>query len=112
MKELNYPQFDLTHKPDNPLFKPSYDYLNNMRLYMLTKEKVDELLKLCENKTKELAIIRGKTPGDLWMKDLNEFTKTYNKMFLKKKVAEPIAVTPTKKRRVRVKKTKTTAKAI
>ena len=102
MKELNYPRFDLTHAKDSPLYNPSYDYLNNMRLYMLTKEKVDELLKLCDKKRMELAVIKGKTPQDLWTRDLGEFTKSYNKLFLKKSVVEPVKI---KKKRVRVKKT-------
>ena len=42
MEELGYPKFDTRYKSDSPLYNPSYDYLN-LRLYMLTKEKVEEL---------------------------------------------------------------------
>ena len=60
MEELNYPKFDLTHKPTSPLFKPSYDYLMSMRLYTLTRERVEELLKTCKDKQDELAELRVK----------------------------------------------------
>ena len=84
-EELNYPKFDLIHKPSEPLFNPSYDYLN-MRIYMLTKEKVDELLKQCSNKQKELATIKGKTSQDLWKEDLKKLLDTYKKTFTKRKI--------------------------
>ena len=86
MEELGYPKFDTRHKSDSPLYNPSYDYLN-MRLYMLTKEKVEELLELCKNKQIELAELKGKTPKDLWNEDLREFLKVYKKLYSVKKAS-------------------------
>lgn len=103
MEELNYPKFDLTHKPTSPLFKPSYDYLMSMRLYTLTRERVEELLKTCKDKQDELAVLKGKTPRDLWVEDLDEFTRVYNKLYIAREKAERAAATQVKKRKVRVK---------
>ena len=47
--ELKYPKFDLSHVKGDVMYKPSYDYLN-MRIWALTKEKVDELTELSKQK--------------------------------------------------------------
>lgn len=101
MVELGYPKFDLTHKRDNVLFKPSYDYLLNMRISTLTRERVEELLKTCENKEIELAELRDKTPIDLWNEDLKEFATVYKKLYLSKKTDKPKTTKRVVKRRVR-----------
>ena len=48
----------------------SYDYLLKMPIYTLTKEKIEELQKLLDEKTKELEDLQKKTPEDLWIEDL------------------------------------------
>lgn len=50
-----------------------YDYLLGMSMWMLTKERKEELLKQRDNKMEELRILRGKTPSDLWREDLDVF---------------------------------------
>tara|TARA_B100000902_G_scaffold11572_1_gene14081 strand:+ start:1 stop:765 length:765 start_codon:yes stop_codon:yes gene_type:complete len=109
MEELNYPKFDLTHKPTSPLFKPSYDYLLSMRLYTLTRERVEDLLKTCKDKQDELAVLKGKTPRDLWVEDLDEFTRVYKKLYLThdKTTKKPVI----KKRKIKV-KTKTVSAVV
>tara|TARA_Y100000022_G_scaffold198574_1_gene209159 strand:+ start:34 stop:603 length:570 start_codon:yes stop_codon:yes gene_type:complete len=105
MVELNYPKFDLSHNKGEPMYSPSYDYLLRMQLYTLTRERIDELLKQCKNKQMELATIKGKTPQDLWIDDLDEFVKVYKKLYAKPKTIKvKETVTKTKrKRKVKVK---------
>ncbi|KAI0228357.1 DNA topoisomerase 2-beta [Lamellibrachia satsuma] len=52
---------------------PDYNYLLNMMLWYLTKEKKDELLKQRDAKAKELAKLRKMMPPDLWREDLEGF---------------------------------------
>lgn len=52
---------------------PDYNYLLGMQLWSLTKEKKDALLKQKEEKAKELADLRRKTPNMLWKDDLDAF---------------------------------------
>ena len=52
---------------------PDYNYLLNMMLWYLTKEKKDELLKQRDAKAKELTKLRKMTPPDLWREDLRAF---------------------------------------
>lgn len=50
-----------------------YDYLLGMSMWMLTKERKDELLKQRDSKMAELKALRDKTPSDLWRDDLDAF---------------------------------------
>ncbi len=43
-----------------------YDYLLNMAIYNLTKEKVDKLLKERDGKEEELKTLIGRSPQNLW----------------------------------------------
>jgi DNA topoisomerase-2 len=52
---------------------PDFNYLLNMPLWNLTKEKKDELLKNRDAKAEELSKLRHKTPTDLWREDLKAF---------------------------------------
>lgn len=52
---------------------PDYNYLLNMMLWYLTKEKKDELLKQRDAKAKELVKLRKMMPPDLWREDLEGF---------------------------------------
>ena len=52
---------------------PDYNYLLNMMLWYLTKEKKDELLKQRDAKAKELSKLRKMTPPLLWRADLDAF---------------------------------------
>nr|KAG5713710.1 hypothetical protein BaRGS_024337 [Batillaria attramentaria] len=52
---------------------PDFNYILNLPLWSLTKERKDELLKQGESKREELIQLRKKTPNDLWMDDLEQF---------------------------------------
>uniref|UniRef100_A0A8D2MH44 DNA topoisomerase 2 n=1 Tax=Zonotrichia albicollis TaxID=44394 RepID=A0A8D2MH44_ZONAL len=52
---------------------PDFNYLLNMPLWYLTKEKKDELCKQRDNKEKELENLKRKSPSDLWKEDLAAF---------------------------------------
>ncbi|KAM6312297.1 DNA topoisomerase 2-alpha [Podargus strigoides] len=54
---------------------PDFNYLLNMPLWYLTKEKKDELCKQRDNKEKELENLKCKRPSDLWKEDLAAFVE-------------------------------------
>ena len=47
-----------------------YDYLLSMRLWSLTKEKIDKLLKDLADKKQEIVVLEGTSPETLWEADL------------------------------------------
>ncbi|XP_066487440.1 DNA topoisomerase 2-alpha [Tiliqua scincoides] len=49
---------------------PDFNYLLNMPLWYLTKEKKDELCKQRDDKETELENLKRKSPDDLWKEDL------------------------------------------
>ncbi|XP_026468144.1 DNA topoisomerase 2 [Ctenocephalides felis] len=51
----------------------NFGYLLGMSMWMLTKEKKDELLKQRDIKLEELEILKNKTPENLWREDLDAF---------------------------------------
>lgn len=53
----------------------SYDYLLNMAIHSLTKERLDELKKLIEDGKSEYAKIKTTTIQEMWLSDLSEFKK-------------------------------------
>ncbi|XP_061700038.1 DNA topoisomerase 2-beta isoform X2 [Syngnathoides biaculeatus] len=52
---------------------PNFNYILNMSLWCLTKEKVEELLKQRDQKTGELENLQKKSSEDLWKEDLAVF---------------------------------------
>jgi DNA topoisomerase-2 len=57
--------------------KGSYQFLLDMPIYNLTEEKIKELLTEREEVNALIATLKGKTPGDLWMEDLDAFEEEY-----------------------------------
>uniref|UniRef100_A0A8C5PWA0 DNA topoisomerase 2 n=1 Tax=Leptobrachium leishanense TaxID=445787 RepID=A0A8C5PWA0_9ANUR len=57
---------------------PDFNYILNMSLWSLSKEKVDELLK--QRDTKELNDLKRKSPSDLWKEDLAAFVEELDKV--------------------------------
>jgi len=53
----------------------SYNYLLNMPIYSLTKERFNELLKQEADKKKEKKIIEGTDPKDMYLSDLEALKK-------------------------------------
>ncbi|KAM8795340.1 DNA topoisomerase 2-alpha [Eudromia elegans] len=60
-------------KESAPTTGPDFNYLLNMPLWYLTKEKKDELCKQRDNKEKELENLKRKSSSDLWKEDLAAF---------------------------------------
>ncbi len=52
--------------------RDSYDYLLNMSIHTLTKEKVQELEKSLKELKNDLAALEKKTASDIWMEDLKK----------------------------------------
>lgn len=61
------------------LVDDSYNYLLNMAIHTLTKEKYEELLKQVSNKKEELAEIKKIKPIDMYKDDLNDLKKVLSK---------------------------------
>lgn len=59
---------------------PDFNYILNMQLWCLTKERKDELLKQRDAKAEELHLLRKKKPTDLWKDDLNNFITELDKV--------------------------------
>lgn len=57
-----------------------YDYLINMSLRNLTKERRDEILKDRQEKLEKLEALKKKTPEDLYDDDLHNFETEYRKV--------------------------------
>lgn len=62
----------LLAKKEYPLQENSFDYLLKLPIYSLTLERINELLKQCETKRKELLYYKSKTASQLWKVDLEE----------------------------------------
>jgi DNA topoisomerase-2 len=61
--------------------KPSYDYITSIPLFSLTQEKIDELENDFNEKTKELELYKNTTIQDLWLNELDNLEKAYNKWY-------------------------------
>ncbi|XP_035537041.1 DNA topoisomerase 2-beta isoform X2 [Morone saxatilis] len=59
---------------------PNFNYILNMPLWCLTKEKVEELLKQRDQKRGELNDLQKKLPEDLWKEDLAVFIEELDKL--------------------------------
>ena len=57
----------------------NWDFLLDMSLYNLTKEKVDSLKNEKDELQTKFDDLRSKTPKNLWIEDLDEFLVEYNK---------------------------------
>jgi len=57
----------------------NYDFLLAMDLLKLTSEKIKELNEERDVHLNELRILKSKTEKDLWLEDLDDFTKEYDK---------------------------------
>ncbi|XP_044734745.1 DNA topoisomerase 2 isoform X2 [Chrysoperla carnea] len=66
----------------------NFDYLLGMAMWMLTKEKKDQLLRERDNKLHELNVLKAKTPSDLWRADLDKFSEELNKVEAKERKDE------------------------
>ena len=66
------------------LGEKNYDYLLGMELWNLTFEKVEELKKKHKEKQSEYDTLKGLSPEDIWLGELQELEVAYNKWLLLK----------------------------
>ncbi|OXB77750.1 UNVERIFIED_CONTAM: hypothetical protein H355_013138 [Colinus virginianus] len=59
---------------------PDFNYILNMSLWSLTKEKVEELIKHRDSKERELNDLKRKSASDLWKEDLAAFVEELDKV--------------------------------
>ncbi|XP_063778296.1 DNA topoisomerase 2-beta [Pseudophryne corroboree] len=59
---------------------PDFNYILNMSLWSLSKERVDELIRQRDVKGKELNDLKRKSPPDLWKEDLAAFVEELDKV--------------------------------
>lgn len=52
---------------------PDYDYLLGMKMWSLTLERKNEILKNRDDKRQELKVLKEKTPEIMWNTDLDHF---------------------------------------
>ena len=90
LEKNNYPKmfdgilYTLTNlksgKCQSHIIKDSnYNYLINMPIYNLTKEKIEELMKEKDKIQASITTLEKKSPGDIWNEDLVEFENEYTK---------------------------------
>ncbi|XP_028931374.1 DNA topoisomerase 2-alpha [Ornithorhynchus anatinus] len=86
---------------------PDFNYLLEMPLWYLTKEKKDELCRQRDNKTQELETLKRKSPADLWKEDLAAFVEELEAVETREKQDEQAGLSgkATKGGKLKVKKT-------
>jgi DNA topoisomerase-2 len=82
LKELKYPK--LHHSIEAPEEKKSYDYITLIKLFELTKEKIDELNKQRDKKKAEYDEYNSLGAKDLWKRELADFVESYKKWLVEK----------------------------
>ncbi|XP_037611591.1 DNA topoisomerase 2-alpha isoform X3 [Sebastes umbrosus] len=84
---------------------PDYNYLLNMPMWYLTKEKKDELCRQRDAKLTELDTLKKKSPADMWKEDLAAFCEELENIEAKEKeVADmPVVKKGGKGRKLKVK---------
>lgn len=80
-----------------PKVDESYDYLIKMPIYNLTKERIEELKNDRDIKMESYENLKGKTNKEMYLEELKDFEKSYNK-FLKEK--EHVESSEVKKKKI------------
>uniref|UniRef100_A0A8C2W3B6 DNA topoisomerase 2 n=1 Tax=Chinchilla lanigera TaxID=34839 RepID=A0A8C2W3B6_CHILA len=71
---------------------PTFNYLLDMPLWYLTKEKKDELCRQRNEKEQELDTLKKKSPSDLWKEDLAAFIEELEAVEAKEKQDEQVGL--------------------
>ncbi|XP_062071662.1 DNA topoisomerase 2-alpha isoform X2 [Lepus europaeus] len=71
---------------------PTFNYLLDMPLWYLTKEKKDELCRQRNEKEQELETLKRKGPSDLWKEDLAAFIEELEAVEAKEKQDEQVGL--------------------
>jgi len=85
LEKLKYPKMldkhlvQIDELKESDMDSADYDYLLGMKIYALTKERVDELLAEMEELMDKYKTLKKKTPEDLWEEDLVSFETQYAK---------------------------------
>ncbi len=85
LEKMNYPKMlnkhlvQLQDLKEEDMDSADYDYLLGMKIYALTKERVDELLAEMNVLMEKYKTLKKKTAEDLWEEDLVSFETQYNK---------------------------------
>lgn len=74
LEELKFPKFIFGDRKG-----PSYDYLTTMSIIKFTKDEVDKLRKMIEEKKAEIETLEGETPSQIWLGELDKFLDAYTK---------------------------------
>lgn len=90
VKEVISGRLKINNRPTNDIIKEledmkfdsidNFEYLLGMRISSLTKEKVEKLMKECEEKRIEFETLFKKSTYDLWKEDLDKFEAVYKKI--------------------------------
>ena len=105
LEKAKFPKLGKTHDDKTK----SYNYLINMPIYNLSKEKLEELQKQRDEKLLEFETLEKKTPKQIWEEELDEFMEAYQKWW--KKIMEEEneeVVLKVSKKKCKKKKKKTT----
>nr|XP_057917582.1 DNA topoisomerase 2-alpha [Doryrhamphus excisus] len=91
--------------PEEDTSGPDYNYLLNMPMWFLTKEKKEELCKQRDAKAVELSTLEKKSPSDLWKEDLSAFSEELERVEAKERedAAMPVTKTSGKGKKLKVK---------
>lgn len=74
-----------------------FNYILNMPLWSLSRERKDDLLNKRDAKRKELEELTMKTPNQLWIDDLDKFEEELSRVEAKEKEEEAESIKPKKK---------------
>lgn len=111
LEELGYPKIakvaSIIDENDEEDKGASYNYLIDMKLFMFTKEKIDELQEQLDNKEEELRIVKVTTIEQQWLKEIEEFEVAYDEWINRKpeeiEVKKPKKTTKKVTRKVKAK---------
>ena len=104
LETLKFPQLTL-NKNDTP----SFNYLLNMPIYSLTKEKIEELEKQQNIKTVQYDKLESTAPKQIWKNELNELLENYEKWW-EQQLRLDDAFTNIKKTKIKIKSKKSKKK--
>ena len=76
LEEKQYPKLSVNIYSNQNI---NYDYILKMDLYKLTKEEIEHLITQKDIKEASIALLENKTVKDIWIDELNEFSKKYKK---------------------------------
>lgn len=82
---------------DLKALKKGYDYLLSMKIWTLTKEKYNKLLRQVENINNEVKRIDAMTVVDMWEADLDNFMTVYDNYERKKQESLDVSVADSRK---------------